>query len=156
MTGSDPQQGDAVPASDRAAMPASDRIRLDHVGVVVDDLDEASRFLEQAFGLLPGREVRRADVRAVFFRCGQVEIEMIEVLDPQERERRLGGGGSARIEHVAVEVADLDEALDRQAGLGVRPIGSPRATPDYRTVFTEAESSDGVTWQLLERGSGDT
>jgi hypothetical protein len=49
---------------------------------------------------LPGR------LRAAFYQCGETQIEIIEVDEPEEQAQRLGDD-TARIEHIAIEVESL-------------------------------------------------
>jgi len=125
--------------------------RIDHVGVIVDDLEKACEFLRSALQLEVDRSVERSDLRSSFFKCGPISIEMIEVLDADQREARLGAGRSARIEHIAIEVDDLEETLARLQTFGVSPTAPPRRTADYRTFWTDPSTSDGVMYQFLER-----
>src|SRR5215210_604269 len=91
-TGSRPLEGPTVggtappahaPAPrDRDAMRLQ---RLDHVGVVVDDLDEAARLLGDGFGLELAETIDRGDLRVAFYRCGEVRVELIEVRDAEQR-----------------------------------------------------------------------
>src|ERR1700737_4872051 len=96
--------------------------RVDHIGVIVADLKEAGRWLGEAFGLPLDRALEFPDrgIRAAFYRCGDVDIEVIEISDPEARRQRLGDGERARIEHIAVEVENLQTTLARLAALGVR------------------------------------
>ncbi|HXM56856.1 MAG TPA: VOC family protein [Candidatus Dormibacteraeota bacterium] len=127
--------------------------RIDHVGVIVDDLEEAKRFLTD-MGLrfdrdlvLPGR------LRAAFYACGDTQIEIIEVDDPTERVERLGDG-RARVEHIAFEVDSLSTTLQALRGLGV-----DTTTPEAVAVganlnyWTKADTCDGVQYQLIEKGA---
>jgi len=100
--------------------------RVDHIGVVVDNIEEATALLGQGFGLEAGSTVQREDLCNAFFRCGDVSIEVIEIRDPVARRARLGEHQRARIEHIAIEVDDLDAMLHALEVLGVRPQAPPR------------------------------
>ncbi|GAB4444236.1 MAG: methylmalonyl-CoA epimerase [Chloroflexi bacterium OHK40] len=126
--------------------------RIDHIGVIVDNLADASTLLEQGFGLTPVPGTSRPDLRTVFFRCGDVSIEVIEISDPETRQARLGEGQRARIEHIAFEVEDLNQTLEALAALGVQPTAPPRMSGSYLTFWTNPDSSDGVMYQFLQRG----
>jgi methylmalonyl-CoA/ethylmalonyl-CoA epimerase len=129
-------------------------IRVDHIGVIVADLEEAGRWLGEAFGLPLDRMIKAPDrgIRAAFYRCGDVDIEVIEISDPEARRQRLGEGVRARIEHIAVEVDSLKTALARLAALGVRTSApEPRRSGDSLSMWTVAESTGGVSYQLIER-----
>jgi catechol 2,3-dioxygenase-like lactoylglutathione lyase family enzyme len=128
--------------------------RIDHIGIIVDDLGEAERVFRDVLGLTEGDRIERENLRAVFFACGGTEIELVEVIDPEQRRERLGDG-EARIEHVAFEVDDLDAVYGALAALGVEPKAPPVAAERYRTFFTRPETADGVGYQFLQRTSPD-
>lgn len=124
--------------------------RIDHIGVIVDDLEEASRLLT-GIGMrydrdleLPGR------LKASFFSCGNVQIEAIEISEPAERARRLGSE-AARIEHVAFEVDDLAATMDAMAALGVKTqTADPLRIGESLNHWTVPETCDGIVYQLIE------
>ena len=125
--------------------------RLDHVGVIVDDLEEASRFLS-GMGMQHDRDLEiPGRLKASFYSCGDAKVEVIEICGPAERAQRLGSE-KARIEHIAIEVDDLTTTVQALQGLGVRtqttdPI---RVGPNIN-FWTVAETCDGVVYQLLQR-----
>jgi methylmalonyl-CoA/ethylmalonyl-CoA epimerase len=127
--------------------------RIDHVGVIVDDLEEAKRFLSD-LGMqfdrdlvIPGR------LRAAFYACGETQIEVIEVDEPGERAQRLGDS-TARIEHVAIEVDSLSTTMQALRGLGVETtMADPTAVGANLNFWTRADTCDGVSYQLIEKGA---
>jgi methylmalonyl-CoA/ethylmalonyl-CoA epimerase len=127
--------------------------RIDHVGVIVDDLEEAKRFLAD-LGLrfdrdlvIPGR------LHAAFYACGDTQIEIIEVDDAAERAERLGDG-KARVEHIAFEVDSLSKTMEALRGLGVdTTTADPMAVGTNLNYWTKADTSDGVMYQLIEKGA---
>jgi methylmalonyl-CoA/ethylmalonyl-CoA epimerase len=128
--------------------------RIDHVGVIVNDLAEARRWLKEVFGLSFQRSVDVPDgrIRGEFYRCGDVDIEVLEIGDPEARRRRLGEGVRARIEHIAVEVDDLGVAMARLAALGVRTTApEPRRAGNTLNVWTVEETTGGISYQLIQR-----
>jgi methylmalonyl-CoA/ethylmalonyl-CoA epimerase len=125
--------------------------RLDHVGVIVDDLDEASRFLA-GMGMQHDRDIEiPGRLKASFYSCGDAKVEVIEIIEPGERAERLRSE-KARIEHIALEVDDLATTVLALEGLGVRT-----QTPDPIRVgpnlnfWPVADTCDGVVYQLLQR-----
>lgn len=124
--------------------------RIDHIGVVVDNIEEATALLRQGFGLEAGPTTQREDLCTAFFRCGDVSIEVIEIKDSEARRVRLGEHQRARIDHIAIEVDDLDTTLRALEALGVRPKAPPRLSGDRLTFWAEPDSSDGVMYQFVE------
>jgi methylmalonyl-CoA/ethylmalonyl-CoA epimerase len=128
--------------------------RIDHVGIVVDDLECVGRFLVETLGL---ELTRRSDdvatgARTEFYRCGDGSIELIELADPEARARRLGSD-RARVEHVAIEVEDIGATGAGLADRGIRTTTrEPRRTGPNRSLFTEPETTGGFVLQFLQRG----
>lgn len=125
--------------------------RLDHIGVVVDNLDDAARLLT-GMGMelqeeleVPGR------LKVAFFRCGTVEMEILQIHDDNERKARLGNA-TARLEHLAFEVDDIGKTVEALSRLGVQ-IRPPGPAPTRKTIscWTIPETSDGVLYQLIQK-----
>jgi catechol 2,3-dioxygenase-like lactoylglutathione lyase family enzyme len=74
-------------------------LRLTHVNIRVERLDDAVRFYADVMGLEP---IQRRDTqgKGAWFRLGGLEVHLAEDPTPQPRSRR----------HFAVEVADLADA----------------------------------------------
>ena len=127
--------------------------RIDHVGVIVDDLEEAKRFLAD-MGLRFDRDlVMPGRLRAAFYACGDTQIEVIEIDDPTERAQRLGDG-RARMEHIAFEVDSLSTTLQALRGLGVDTTTADAvAVGANLNYWTKADTCDGVQYQLIEKGA---
>jgi methylmalonyl-CoA/ethylmalonyl-CoA epimerase len=124
--------------------------RIDHVGVVVDDLDQARKFLA-GMGMRHNRDLEiPGRLKASFYTCGEIEIEVLEISEPVERSRRLGSA-PARIEHIAIEVDDLGKTLMDLARLGVATqTEAPVKLDKGLNYWTDPETCDGVVYQLLE------
>lgn len=125
--------------------------RMDHVGVVVDDFPAANRLLTDVLPFtfqrslaIPGR------LDAAFYKCGDASLELIDINDPGERERRLGTS-RARIEHIAVQVDDLNRMFDRLRAAGVQLATShPVVNGPIRSYVTRPETSSGIIFQVFE------
>ncbi len=127
--------------------PSPGILRVDHVGVVVSDLDGTCAALARILG--SPRERRRlgeVGLSARVFRVGGAAVEVLAFDGPipgvDPRVTRASG-----LQHVAFRVADLDVALERLAACGVQPLpGFPRQGLHGRIAFVE----DPVTGCLVE------
>ena len=128
-------------------------MRIDHVGVVVADMEAHVAQLE-ALGLSLGRTNQNDESFARYYPCGDPSVELIEVRDEAARERRLPPGEQARIEHIAFEVDDLEEVRDLLQARGVTVSWPPFPSGTAQMIWTDGESSGGVQYQFLVR-SGD-
>ncbi len=128
--------------------------RVNHIGIIVNDLAEVQRWLTEVFGLSVSRSVDlpEARIHGEFYPCGDIDIEVIEVGDPEARRRRLGDGKLARIEHIAVEVDDLVASLARLISLGARTTTpEPRRIGNSLHAWTVEETTGGISYQLIEQ-----
>ncbi|MFF8031639.1 MULTISPECIES: VOC family protein [unclassified Streptomyces] len=127
--------------------------RIDHIGVVVDDITEARKFLESlGMQLERAQEVPERNVKIAFYHCGDGRIELIEPTTEEARSRRLGEGNQARIEHIGVEVDDVPRIMKAVQGLGVELTTSePVPVGPNLNAWTRPETSNGVQFQLVQR-----
>jgi methylmalonyl-CoA/ethylmalonyl-CoA epimerase len=126
--------------------------RVHHIGVAVADLDRARELLGDRLGLPLVREQRGSGggPSTAFFRCGEVEIELLEHTRPEDRAAWLGGDNLGRIEHIAIEVdGDLEATVRALAALGIEG-DPPRPGPFGSSVRTHPETTTGIVLQLLQ------
>ena len=133
-----------------------------HVGILVADLERALAFATGPLGLELAKRVtlEAESTEIAFLDCGGVQIELIEISDPEVRARRgRVPGAEAEIEHIALAVDDLEAAAAALAETGARfsaGAGKTEATRDplevagTRSLFTIRDSSAGTIWQLIE------
>lgn len=126
--------------------------RIDHIGVVVSDMDQARAFVEGVLGFEYRREARipEGQVHGLFFGLGETLIELIEVGDPDLRQKRLKGE-TTHIEHVALQVEDLEGTVEKLRAQGVTTT-LPQALEvgPSNHYWTNAETSGGIQYQLSE------
>jgi catechol 2,3-dioxygenase-like lactoylglutathione lyase family enzyme len=123
--------------------------RLDHVGVVVDDLDSRARLLTEQLGLEPDGGQAREELRIAFFKSGDARVELIEPLTESGREARLAGRPT-QIEHISFEVESLDETLLELAALGIEITAPPTVSAVSRSVWTVPATSGGIMFQFQQ------
>lgn len=125
--------------------------RVHHIGVAVADLASARELLGGTLGLPLVRESGGGNPSTAFYRCGEVEIELLEFSRPEDRAAWLGGDNAGRIEHIAIEVdGDLAQTLQSLAALGVTA-DPPRQGPFGLSARTHPAGTTGIVLQLLQR-----
>ncbi|MBO0745472.1 MAG: VOC family protein [Candidatus Dormibacteraeota bacterium] len=126
--------------------------RVHHIGIAVADLDAAEEIVRGRLGFPLVRREDAAEtrgVRAAFFQAGNVEIELLWHADPEENRAWLGGAAQARVEHIALEVPDLEQAMEALTALGIE-LAPPRPGPIGDSARTVPETSGGITYQVLQ------
>jgi len=124
--------------------------RIDHVGIVVRGLADPAELLG-SLGLELARSNRNDESTGHYFPCGDASIELIEVHDDEARARRLPEGADAVIEHIAIEVDDLEAVHRTLTGRGVDVTWPPFPSGDAMMIWTDAATSGGVQYQFLRR-----
>ena len=124
--------------------------RVHHIGVAVADLARARELLGGTLGLTLVRESSGGNPSTAFYRCGEVEIELLEFSLPEDRAAWLGGAEVGRIEHIAIEVdGDFATAIAALAALGITA-DPPRSGPFGQSVRTHPDTTTGIVLQLLQ------
>jgi len=132
--------------------------RIDHIGVAVDDLDEAVALYSERLGMpVQHREtVAEQGVEAVLLGVGESHVELLSPLGPDTAVGRFLERNGPGIHHVAYGTDDIDSALEeaRAAGLTLideRPRTGIRGS---RVAFVHPKSTGGVLTELVETAEG--
>ncbi len=128
--------------------------RIDHVAVVVESIEEAAKFYQDALGIpLSGiREVASEEVRIAFLPIGDSEIELLEPMNPDSGVGKFLANKGQGMHHICLEVDDIDAAADRLKANGVRMLSeAPKSHPDgKRYIFAHPRDSFGVLIELYQ------
>jgi len=131
--------------------------RIDHVAVVVRNLDTALNFYRDMLGIAPSRvlDFPQEGVRIAFLPLGGAngsEIELLEPINPAGSVARFleqRGGG---LHHICLEVPDIDRALAELRVAGAQVLDeTPRATAEGRGIFLHPKGTGGVLLELVQR-----
>lgn len=128
--------------------------RIDHVGVAVDDLDEAVALYSERLGMpVEHREtVEEQGVEAVLVGVGEGHIELLRPLAAETPVGRFLDRNGPGLHHVAYETNDIQSALDaaRAAGLRLIDEGPRTGIRNSRVAFLHPKSTGGVLTELVE------
>jgi methylmalonyl-CoA epimerase len=129
---------------------------IHHVGVAVDDLDEAVRSYERLFG---GRVEHRATVEdqgieAASVRIGESRVELIAALSEDTPVGRFLARRGPGMHHLAYEVDDVRAAVAELVELGAELIDAEprRGMFGLEVAFVHPESVHGVLSEVVSRG----
>ena len=131
--------------------------RVDHVGIAVENLDEALKFYEDVLGMKStGKEVvEEQKVTVAFLPCGDSELELLESTTPDGPIARFieKNGGRGGIQHVAVRVDNIEAAIKEVMDAGHRMLDEkPRyGAGGARIAFVHPKTTGGVLLELTER-----
>jgi methylmalonyl-CoA/ethylmalonyl-CoA epimerase len=128
--------------------------RINHLAVVVDDIEAALAFWRDALGIEVERvqEVPEQQATVAFLPLGDSEIELVRPTTQDSGIARFLRKRGPGMHHICMEVEDLDNLLERLKGMGVRLINpEPVAgAGGKRIAFIHPESAFGVLVELAE------
>jgi methylmalonyl-CoA epimerase len=135
--------------------------RVDHVAIVVRDLDASLRFYRDTLGIAPSNVIDfpQEGVKIAFLPMGGPGGSEIELLEPTGSEtgvaRFLEKRGEG-LHHICLEVEDVAQALAELQGDGVPLLDeAPRPTAEGRGIFVHPKAASGVLLELVQRDDGD-
>jgi methylmalonyl-CoA/ethylmalonyl-CoA epimerase len=129
---------------------------IHHLGMAVDDLDEAVETYERLFGAeLEHREtVPDQGVEAASLRVGAGRVELLASLGEETPVGKFLAKRGPGMHHVAYEVEDVGEALDDLAAKGTELIDARprRGLFGLEVAFVHPDAVHGVLAEIVSDG----
>ena len=129
--------------------------RLNHLALVVEDLDAALRFWQGQLGLTAAgaaQSIPEEGVDIAFLQLGSARLELLQPTDDESGVARYLANHGAGMHHVCLEAPDLDAKLRELAAQGIELINEiPRERHGRRYAFVHPRSTGGVLLELYER-----
>ena len=128
--------------------------RIDHVGVAVEDLDEAIALYEQSFEMqMAHREtVESQGVEAVLLDVGDGHVELLRPLAADTAVGKFLQKRGPGLHHVAYAVGDIDAVLASLSDAGVDLIDAEARVGirGSRVAFLHPRSTGSVLTEIVE------
>ncbi|MBA7601526.1 Ethylmalonyl-CoA/methylmalonyl-CoA epimerase [subsurface metagenome] len=128
--------------------------RINHIGIAVSSIDQALKLYTEVLGLsLKEIEVvEEQRVRTAILPVGESKIELLESTDPEGPLARHIEKFGEGIHHLALEVADIEEALSKVAQSGLPLIDEkPRqGVAETRIAFLHPKGTGRVLLELVQ------
>jgi methylmalonyl-CoA/ethylmalonyl-CoA epimerase len=129
-------------------------MKLDHIGIATQKLDEALALWRDALGLQVDvtEEVTEQGVRVAMLPVGETHIELLEPLSETSPVGKFLEKRGPGIHHVAIRVPDIRASLASLKAKGTRLIDeTPRVgARGCLVAFIHPSSANGVLLELVE------
>lgn len=130
-------------------------LKVDHIGIAVKDLTAAKQFYTDVLGMnVQGEEViEQQKVKVCFIPSGDSEVELLESTSPDGPVARFIEKNGEGIQHIALRVDNIENALKELKAKGVRLIDeSPRYGAGGASIaFVHPKATGGILLELSER-----
>ncbi|MGA2670255.1 MAG: VOC family protein [Dehalococcoidia bacterium] len=135
--------------------------RLDHVGILVSNIDEALKLYSKMLGLTPWDkgivEIPEKGVKVVLFQAGENAIELIEPTDPKSPEAETLRQRGEGLWHLSIFIDDFDSEVRalKAKGFPVKEEEIKSLFPGYtlRLAWLLPEDTRGVRIELVDAAS---
>jgi len=132
----------------------TDLIRLNHVAVLVEDLDQALSFWQDQLGLTLDHVeiVSSMEVKIGFLPLGESEIELVQPTTEDSGLAKFLKKRGPGLHHICIEVEDISAKIADLQEKSVRLIDEKPITMDdgRKLAFLHPKSAGGVLVELYE------
>lgn len=131
--------------------------RIDHVAIIVHNIDQALAFYRDILGITPReiRDVPTEQVRIAFLPLGGPDGSEIELIEPTTSDSSLVKFLEKRgegLHHICLEVDNIETSLQEMQERGAPVLDQrPRIAAEGRAIFVHPKGTNGVLLELLEK-----
>lgn len=130
-----------------------DAPRLDHIGIAVGSIAEATIWQDLGLEISHVETVETQGVKTAFLSIGDANVELLEPTGPDSPIAKFIEKRGEGIHHICLRVTDLDTRLAHLAARGYRLI-NPSPVPGAhgcRVAFLHPSAGRGVLIELSEK-----
>jgi methylmalonyl-CoA epimerase len=127
-------------------------LKIAHIGVAVKNVEEAEKFYSEVLGLpITGREVTPNN-KVAFIPLGDTAVELLQSVKPDGAIARHIEKRGEGIHHIALEVDNIEKALEELKAKGVILIDQKprRGAHNSKVAFLHPKNTYGVLVELVE------
>jgi len=129
--------------------------KVDQIGIIVKDVKATMKFYERMFGIesLPtvDFEMDFAKLRVGILRLGELQIELIQVLEGESIHSKFLEERGEGLHHLGFFVEDIEKELARLEEHGIKELERGEAF-GVKFAYLDTEKTLGVILELLQLG----
>jgi len=129
-------------------------IRIDHLGIIVEDLEKAIERFRVLTGSEPAytKDMPEVGLRIATFEAENISLELVEYAGSESEFAKEVMGSETGINHFSIGVDDLSNAIAEftQAGFEMQD-GFPREGAHGQVAFLQRDSDTGILFEICER-----
>ena len=129
-------------------------VGINHIGIAVKNLDEATRVYVSVLGAQPG-EVHRlpeAGMGATMLSVGNAKLELMEPIGTEGPIAKFIESRGEGVHHICLEVDNINKELDSLSAKGVKLVDKEaRQGLEGMVAFIHPKAMNGVLVELVEK-----
>lgn len=126
--------------------------KITHIGVGVKDAHQAGKVFQDLLSLPVSHEESLGELQVAFVPVGETNLELVQSTEPQGVMNKFIEKRGEGIHHIALEVEDIEAALEELKDKGV-PLIDPKPRPgahNSRVAFLHPKGTLGILIELVE------
>jgi len=132
--------------------------RIEHVGIIVRNVDSSRRLWEDCFGIPLGETevIEGRPVKLAMYPVGESMVELIAGTTPDSKHAKMMDEGKGGLNHICFEVEDIDGAIAELKAKGI-PLIDEVARPGHagsRIAFVDPSATENCLIELAELPAG--
>ncbi|RZK78110.1 MAG: methylmalonyl-CoA epimerase [Pedobacter sp.] len=131
--------------------------KIEHIGIAVNNLEQASKLYETLLGLpcYKTELVVSEAVETAFFQVGNSKVELLSATSDDSVVAKFIAKKGEGIHHIAFEVADIYQEMERLKAAGFTLLNDqPKIGADNKLVcFVHPKGTNGVLIELCQNRS---
>jgi methylmalonyl-CoA/ethylmalonyl-CoA epimerase len=128
--------------------------KVNQIGIVVKDVEKYMKFYEKLFGVEPfptvESTVNSAKLKIVLFELGEVEIELIQVLEGESIHSKFLEGRGEGLHHLGFFVKDIEKELARLEKEGIKVLEKGEVLGAVKFAYLDTEKTLGIVLELVQ------
>jgi methylmalonyl-CoA/ethylmalonyl-CoA epimerase len=129
-------------------------IRVEHIGIAVENLKESNELIAKLFGVAPYKEeaVVSENVTTSFFGLGETKVELLEATAESSAIAKYIQKKGPGIHHLAFEVDDIHAEMERLSKAGFQLLNeTPKKGADNKLIcFLHPKSTNGILVEICQ------
>jgi methylmalonyl-CoA/ethylmalonyl-CoA epimerase len=130
--------------------------RIEHVGIVVRDVEASRKLWEGCFGIKLGGVEANTTRRLALYPVGDSMVELLAGITPDSKQAKMIAEGKGGLNHICLEVENIDEALAELRAKGIPLLDQvPRiGHAGCRIAFLDPSATENCLIELAELPAG--
>jgi methylmalonyl-CoA epimerase len=126
--------------------------KIAHIGVGVMDAGKSKTLFQEILGLPVTGEERVGELNTVFMPVGETNLELVQSTEPDGVMKKFIEKRGEGIHHLALEVEDIDQALEELKARGVPLIDQQPRPGAHQTkvAFLHPKGTNGILIELVQ------
>ncbi len=127
---------------------------ITHIGIVVQNIDEAINLYSEVFGFQPSDILisQEEGIKTTMVSAGCINIELMEPIDPEGAVGKFLAKRGEGLHHISLRVDSMDMVLDSLSTKGILPIGDKDTYfLDHKVRFIHPRFTRGILIELIQK-----